>query len=81
MGDLRSAILLPKEAKKQAVESLKGYFLSERDEELGDLAAEFLLDFFLKSVGPLIYNRALADAHAFLSERLEDLYGLEKPLP
>jgi uncharacterized protein (DUF2164 family) len=72
-------IRLPKDVRKRIVDRLKEYFREERDEELGDLSAGLLLDFFLEQAGPAIYNQAIADAHAFLSERLEDLFGLEKP--
>lgn len=41
-------IQIEKETKEKMVSDIKNYFLKERDEELGDLAANFILDFFLK---------------------------------
>jgi uncharacterized protein (DUF2164 family) len=72
------AISLSEELKKQAVEEIKEYFIERRDEEIGQLAAELLLDFMMEKVGGIIYNQAIRDAQAFMSEKVEDLYGLEK---
>lgn len=71
-------IELEKEVRKQAVEDIKTYFSNEREEEIGDLGAGLLLDFIIEEIGPVLYNQGIKDAHLFLSERLEDLYGLEK---
>lgn len=56
-----------------ALGEVKKYFLEERGEELGDLAASLVLDFFLERIGPELYNQGLDDAHAWYSRRLEDL--------
>lgn len=75
---MKTKIEITKEAKKQMIEEIKAFFLNERDEEIGDLACELILDFITDKLGPYFYNQALNDAHYFLSEKLEDLYGLEK---
>lgn len=67
-----------KELKKQMINDIKKYFLEERDEEIGDLAARLFLDFIMKKIGPVFYNQAIQDAHVFINEKLEDLYTLEK---
>ncbi|MBP2645268.1 MAG: hypothetical protein H6Q75_708 [Firmicutes bacterium] len=59
-------------------QSIKNYFLEEWEEELSDFKAEQFLEFIIKNIGPSIYNQALADAHTFISERIEELFGLEK---
>lgn len=69
---------LSREVKKQAIEDIKTYFSNEREEEIGDLGAGLLLDFIIEEIGPILYNQGIRDAHQFLNERLEDLYGLEK---
>lgn len=74
-------IEFPKETKRHLVTTIKGYFATERDEDLGDLSAELLLDFFVENIGPAIYNQAIADAKTFMSEKVEDLYALEKVVP
>lgn len=44
-------------------------------EPIGDLPASLLLNFFIEEIGPLIYNRAIADAQARLQQRVLDLNG------
>lgn len=73
-----AAVNLSQELKKQATHDIKRYFLENREEEIGQLAAELLLDFMLEKVGAVIYNQAIRDAHTFMSEKVEDLYALEK---
>jgi uncharacterized protein (DUF2164 family) len=71
-------IELPKEVKKQAVSDIKEYFSKEMDQQIGDLSADLMLDFILENIGPAVYNQAIKDAYLFLSERVEDLYSLER---
>jgi uncharacterized protein (DUF2164 family) len=71
-------INLSKELKKQAIDEIKKYFLEKREEEIGQLAAELLFDVMIEKVGAAIYNQGIRDAHTFMSEKIEDLYGLEK---
>lgn len=70
-------LTLSKEQKDQAIADIKEFFLSERDEEIGDLAAILLLDFFTEKLASTYYNLGIADAKAMLSEKLDDLHGLE----
>lgn len=60
------AIELPVPTRQALIDALKGYFRDERDEEIGDLGAGFLLDFVLETVGPSVYNQAIRDAQARL---------------
>ena len=71
-------IELDEERKQDAIRNLKEFFQRDRDETLSDFQATIILDFILAGIGPYIYNQALADAHALMSDRIEDLYGLEK---
>ncbi|MEP0548343.1 MAG: DUF2164 domain-containing protein [Rhodothermales bacterium] len=67
------AIVLPDETRTELIAALKRYFADERDEDIGDLQATFLLDFVLKEVGPSIYNQAISDAQSALSRAVADL--------
>jgi uncharacterized protein (DUF2164 family) len=69
------AIELKKQARTDAIASLKKYFEQEIQEQLGDLRAGLLLDFFLQQIGPAIYNQAIADAQARMTARVADLEG------
>lgn len=68
-------IELTKEQRADAVASLKQYFEENMAEPLGDLPAGLLLDFVLEDIGPVIYNKAVADASARMTSRVADLSG------
>ena len=70
-------LILEKEFKDKAIEDIKKFFWNERDEEIGDLAAILLLDFFADKLAPVFYNHGIKDAISFLNETTEDMYGLE----
>lgn len=73
---------LPRERREALVTALQQYFLEERGEQIGSIAAEGLLEFFIRSAGPSIYNEALRDARKVVMERMaaveDELYTLEK---
>ena len=45
--------------KQSMVQALRSYFETERNEEIGELSATLLLDFLLKEIGPIIYNKGV----------------------
>ncbi|HEU5140624.1 MAG TPA: DUF2164 domain-containing protein [Bacillales bacterium] len=77
-------IQFPKEQKEKIKDRIRQYFLDERGEEIGDLAAENLLDFITKEIGPVYYNQALNDAQKAVDERManmeEDLLSMKRPI-
>jgi len=68
-------IEISKEARADAIASIQRYFQENLAEPIGDLPAGLLLNFFLEEVGPLIYNRAIADAQTRMQLRIADLSG------
>ena len=69
------AIRIQAETRKRMIASIRRYYEQELDEEIGDLRAGFLLDFCLEEICPTVYNRAIADAQAWMVGRVEDLEG------
>lgn len=69
---------LDKTAKQDLVREVKSFFLSEWGEELSDFRAAALVEFVVGVSGRYVYNQAVADAHKLMSEKVDDLYGLEK---
>jgi uncharacterized protein (DUF2164 family) len=69
-----NAIELPKQARADAISSLKRYF-EENLDPIGDLPAGLLLNYFLEEVGPVIYNKAIEDAQARMHQRVTELDG------
>lgn len=71
----KAVIELTSEEKKQMLEDIKYYFSTERDEDLGIIASEGILDFFMETLGTHIYNKALDDAKLWFNRRMEDVEG------
>ena len=67
------AVELDDKRRAHLMESLRGFFLSEFDEELSPFRAESLLDFVLEAVGPSVYNQGVEDARIFMMKKLDDL--------
>ena len=67
------AIELDKEARQQAIASIERYFLENRDERIGNIAAGGLLSFFITEIGPSLYNQGVADAQERMQARLQEL--------
>ena len=70
------AITLSPELTKQLQASIKRYAAEHLDEEIGDLKAALLLDYCLKEIGPVVYNKAIADARTYFEARSADLEGV-----
>lgn len=66
-------IEISKEARQQAVASIERYFQENMEEKIGNIAAGALLGFFLEELGPLVYNRAVADVQERLQSRIMEL--------
>ena len=66
-------IEISNDATQAAIVSIQRYFAENMDDEIGNLAAGALLGFFLKEVGPLVYNKAVADAQARLQAQVMEL--------
>jgi uncharacterized protein (DUF2164 family) len=69
-------IILPDETKKQLLSSLKRYVGENLDQDIGDLKAGMLLDYFLEEIAPSVYNQAIQDAQRYFQERATDLEGV-----
>jgi uncharacterized protein (DUF2164 family) len=57
------------------VAAIQAHFRDELDDDVGELKAGLVLDFFVKNLGPPVYNQAIRDAHGFIQEKLVDLEG------
>ena len=57
---------------------MKAYFVKDHDEDLGDLAASMILEFFLETLAPHAYNQGIYDAYKYISDKSEDLLGYLK---
>lgn len=75
---------LPKEAKEQLIGILRDYFYREHETELGDLAAENILEFIKEEAGPYFYNQGVQDAKEMVEQTMlsleENVQSLERPV-
>lgn len=67
---MKNTSVLSAGRRKEVISLIQSYFQQERDEELGDLAAELLFEFFEKQLGPLIYNQAIEDVRVWFGQKL-----------
>ncbi|MHC1770296.1 MAG: DUF2164 domain-containing protein [Flexilinea sp.] len=75
---MKKTIELSKEKKEKLISEIKTYFEKERDEVLGDLAAMLILDFITEKLAPEYYNQGVFDSYKYMSDRTEDLLGIQK---
>jgi uncharacterized protein (DUF2164 family) len=68
-------IEISKQARTEAIASIRRYFEENLTEPIGELPAGLLLNYFLEEIGPVIYNQAIADAQARIQQRVGDLSG------
>ena len=67
---------IDKDTEAYLIGSIKRFFATELDEEIGDLRAGMVLDFFSAEIGPSVYNQAIADAQAYFADKTADLAGV-----
>lgn len=77
-----NAVTLTEEQTRQLKSEIAAFFLEERDEEIGLIQQQEILDFFLRRLAPVVYNRALYDAEEWFKHALggveADYYALYK---
>jgi uncharacterized protein (DUF2164 family) len=64
---------LSDDQKKTAISNIIDFFATERDQEIGIIAAEEILDFFLQTIGTDIYNKGIKDTKSFTQDRLNEM--------
>lgn len=68
----RSWDILSHKKRESMIRETIHYFQSEHDQEIGMIAAEDILDFFLEALSGDIYNKALEDAKLTIQQNLEN---------
>ena len=61
------------EVREKITRELLGFLQEECEVELSLFRGEMVVDFVAKKISSEVYNNAILDARAFLSERLEDM--------
>jgi len=64
---------------------IRDFFAKELDQDISQLQAEMVLEFFGNQIGGWFYNRGLADAQAVVTAKAEDIadaiYTLQRNEP
>ena len=68
-------IRLSPERRASLLAALQHHFEEEFDEPLSAFRAEGLVDFFVRHLGPPVYNQGVKDATGYLQEKLADIEG------
>ncbi|CAB1369238.1 DUF2164 domain-containing protein [Denitratisoma oestradiolicum] len=64
---------IPRDTRTEAIASIERYFQENMEERIGNVTAGALLNFFLEEIGPVIYNKAVADVQERLQTRVMEL--------
>ena len=66
-------IAIAKEKRTEVIASIQRYFEKEMEEKIGNITAGALLDFMLDELGPIVYNKAVADVQERLQSRVMEV--------
>lgn len=67
---------LDAETEAHLLGSIRRFFSEELEQDIGDLRARMVLDYFVQEIGPSVYNQAIADAQTTLEAAVADLAGV-----
>lgn len=75
--NVKKKIKLNDSNKTNMKRKISKYFSEERGEDLGELACELVLDFFMEELAPEIYNQGVEDSYVYMKDSIEDLFALQ----
>jgi uncharacterized protein (DUF2164 family) len=73
-NDKSKLSLISDEKKRGAVEAIIAFYKRERDEEIGVIAAEEILDLVIDLVGREIFNKGVDETVRLLQDRLGSVW-------
>lgn len=65
------------EKRMALIREIIGFFKDELDQDIGELKAVLVLDFFIDKLGMEIYNQGVEDSYKFMQDRLGDLFEIK----
>ena len=68
-------VRLSDDRRARLLRSIKRHFEDHFDEPISDFRAGELLDFFVRELGPPVYNQGVRDASGYIQEKLTDIEG------
>ena len=71
--NLNEAVCLNDEQKKQMTNKIRKFYSDIREEEIGIIEEQQIIELFCEHMAPIVYNKALDDAMRWFNERLENI--------
>ena len=68
-------IRLTPERESMLLDAIRAHFDAEFDEPLSEFRARALLEFFVRELGPPVYNQGVRDAVSYVQQKLNDIEG------
>lgn len=68
-------IRLDPERRSMLLDAIARFYQAEFDEPLSEFRAANLLDFFVRELGPPVYNQGVRDAASYVQVKLTDIEG------
>ena len=68
-------IRLSDERRGKLLAEIRQHFEEQFDEPISDFRAQGLLDFFVLTLGPPVYNQGVRDASRYMQDKLTDIEG------
>ena len=75
MPDDAMRIRLTDDRRARLLRSIKQHFSENFDDPISDFRAQDLLDFFVRELGPPVYNQGVRDASGYIQDKLTDIEG------
>ena len=55
------------------VSSIRRFFHEELEQDISEMRAKFLMDYFMKEIAPYAYNKGVKDSESYFRSKTEDL--------
>ena len=68
-------IHLDPERRSMLLDAATRFYRDEFDESLSEFRAASLVDFFIRELGPPVYNQGVRDAAGYVQQKLTDIEG------
>lgn len=71
--NLNETVHLSDEQKKALAEKIRAFYADIREEEIGIIEEQQIIELFCEHMTPIVYNKALDDAMRWFKDRLESI--------
>lgn len=72
---------LTNDEKEEMTNIIQDYVQKEHCQHFGNLEAMILLEFVVQKLGPIFYNKGVQDSHTYITDKLDDIFEIEKSVP